>query len=81
MNRFIAGNAGIAKIFDSKFFFKLSVKDTFTNFPNPSVVFKKIFPPRRLLMLYDEYEPQSMEYKVGQRNDRYIIELTQSIKK
>lgn len=42
-------------------------------------VFKKIFPPRRLLMLYDEYEPQSMEYKVGQRNDRYIIELTQSI--
>ena len=42
--------------------------------------FKKIFPPRHLLVLYEEYEPESIKYKLGQRNDRYIVELTQSIK-
>ena len=29
---------------DKKFFFRLSIKDLFMNFPIPSTVFKKIFP-------------------------------------
>lgn len=45
-----------------------------------TLVFRKIFPPRRLLVLYEEHEPESIEYKLGQRNDRYTIEKTQSIK-
>ena len=40
----MAGNAGIANIFANRFFVKLSVKVLFTNFPNPSVVFKNTFP-------------------------------------
>ena len=43
-NLFIAGKHGIAPSVVKKFLFKLSVKFLFTNFPNPSVVFKKTFP-------------------------------------
>src|SRR5699024_10385649 len=39
-----------------------------------SVTFIKIFPPRRLLVLYEEYNPSLMAYKIKRRNDRYKIE-------
>lgn len=39
-----------------------------------SVIFIKIFPPRRLLVLYEEYNPSLMAYKIKRRNDRYKIE-------
>lgn len=42
-------------------------------------IFRRMFPPRRLIMLYEEYEPSSMQYKLGLRNDRYIIENTTCI--
>ena len=44
LNLFIPGSAGIAPIVDKIFFFKLSDNERFTNFPNPSTVFKNIFP-------------------------------------
>lgn len=43
-------------------------------------VFAKIFPPRRMVLLYEEYNPQIMEHKMERRNDRYRIELSQNIK-
>ena len=42
--------------------------------------FDKIFPPRRLLLLYEEYNPSIMEHKIKPRNDRYKIELRKNIK-
>lgn len=42
--------------------------------------FDKIFPPRRLLLLYEEYNPSIMEHKIKTRNDRYKIELRKNIK-
>jgi len=42
--------------------------------------FDKIFPPRRLLLLYEEYNPSIMEHKIKSRNDRYKIELRKNIK-
>ncbi|MCC2254136.1 sugar transferase [Ruminococcus sp. CLA-AA-H200] len=36
-------------------------------------VFARLFPPRKLLILYDEYEPQAMLKKMKVRNDRYEI--------
>lgn len=38
-----------------------------------SKVFKKLFPPRRLLILYDEYEPTDMLNKMKSRKDRYEV--------
>lgn len=43
-------------------------------------IFQRLFPPRRLLLLYDEYDPININRKLKQRNDRYVIELMQSIK-
>jgi len=43
-NLFIAGSDGTAAILDNTFFNKLSFNDFFTNFPNPSVVFKNTLP-------------------------------------
>lgn len=37
-------------------------------------VFKKMFPPRKLLLLYEEYPPEEMLLKIGSRKDRYEIE-------
>ena len=42
--------------------------------------FDKIFPPRRLLLLYEEYNPSIMEHKIKSRNDGYKIELRKNIK-
>ena len=39
-----------------------------------SIIFVKTFPPRRLLVLYEEYNPSMMAYKMKRRNDRYKIE-------
>lgn len=36
--------------------------------------FKKLFPPRKLLVLYDEYLPQNMLSKMSLRKDRYEID-------
>lgn len=45
-----------------------------------SVVFAKIFPPRRMILLYEEYNPSLMEHKLKRRNDRYRIEESVNIK-
>lgn len=42
-------------------------------------VFAKLFPPRRILLLYDEYEPESMLRKMRGRNDRYKIVAVRNI--
>lgn len=44
-----------------------------------TVLFKKIFPPRKILLLYEEYNPSLMEYKMRGRDDRYKIEMSQNI--
>lgn len=36
-------------------------------------VFKKLFPPRNILLLYQEYDPTTLLRKVQTRRDRYII--------
>lgn len=36
-------------------------------------VFRKLFPPRKLLIIYDEYEPTRMLQKMEDRNDRYSV--------
>ena len=43
-------------------------------------IFAVIFPPRRILVLYEEYDPKLMERKMKGRNDRYKIEYSQNIK-
>lgn len=43
-------------------------------------IFGVIFPPRRILVLYEEYDPKLMERKMKGRNDRYKIEQSQNIK-
>ena len=45
-----------------------------------TILFKKIFPPRKMLLLYEEYNPSLMEYKIKRRDDRYKIEMSQNIK-
>lgn len=42
-------------------------------------LFAKIFPPRKLLLLYEEYNPKLMEHKIRGRNDRYEIDKSQNI--
>jgi len=42
-------------------------------------MFGRIFPPRRILLLYQEYNPNLMERKMRGRNDRYKIEKAQNI--
>lgn len=44
-----------------------------------TVLFDKIFPPRKMILLYEEYDPSTMEYKMGRRNDRYQVTLSQNI--
>lgn len=43
-------------------------------------LFAVIFPPRRILVLFEEYDPKLMERKMKGRNDRYKIEQSQNIK-
>ena len=44
-----------------------------------TVLFKKIFPPRKMLLLFEEYNPSLMECKIKRRDDRYKIEMSQNI--
>ena len=41
--------------------------------------FRKLFPPRKLLIIYDEYEPTRMVQKMEERNDRYSVGEVRSI--
>lgn len=41
--------------------------------------FRKLFPPRRLLIIYDEYEPAVLVRKIAGRNDRYSVGEVRSI--
>lgn len=41
--------------------------------------FRKLFPPRRLLIIYDEYEPAVLVRKIVGRNDRYSVGEVRSI--
>ena len=43
-NLLIAGRLGTAAILEMIFFFRLSDNVLFTNFPNPSIDFRKMFP-------------------------------------
>lgn len=45
-----------------------------------TLLFEKIFPPRKMLLLYEEYNPRLMEHKIERRNDRYKIEVSQNIR-
>lgn len=37
-------------------------------------IFRKLFPPRKLLLLYEEYQPEGMLSKMKSRKDRYEID-------
>ena len=36
--------------------------------------FNRLFPARRLLMIYDEYPVEALEYKMNQRPEKYVIQ-------
>lgn len=38
------------------------------------VIFKKLFPPRKMLLIYGEYDPTAFMQKVNSRKDKYRIE-------
>lgn len=38
-----------------------------------SFIFKKLFPPREMILLYEDYEPDSLLRKMKVRNDRYRL--------
>ncbi len=42
-------------------------------------VFGKFFPPKRLLVIYDEYEPGVFVEKLNSRKDKFIVEKTANI--
>lgn len=42
-------------------------------------VFRKLFPPRKLFIVYDEYEPTKMLHKMETRNDRYSVGEVRSV--
>ena len=37
-------------------------------------VFNRLFPARKLLMIYDEYPVEALEYKMNQRPEKYVIQ-------
>lgn len=43
------------------------------------LVFTKCFPAKRLLVIYDEYEPDTFVDKLNSRKDKYIVEKTANI--
>lgn len=42
-------------------------------------LFKKLFPPREILLLYQEYDPTEMLKKMQTRKDRYIIKASLNV--
>lgn len=43
------------------------------------LVFDKLFPAKRLLIIYDEYQPDALIQKLQSRKDKYIVEKTANI--
>lgn len=42
-------------------------------------IFRKLFPPRHILLLYEEYDPSPLLRKVNTRKDRYIIQKSMNV--
>ena len=42
-------------------------------------IFRKLFPPRDILLLYEEYDPTSFLRKVNSRKDRYNIKESMNV--
>lgn len=42
-------------------------------------IFAKLFPPRKILLLYEEYDPTSFLIKVNTRRDRYNIKKSMNV--
>ena len=42
-------------------------------------VFRKLFPPRHILLLYEEYDPTTLLHKVNSRKDRYLIKRSMNV--
>ena len=42
-------------------------------------IFRKLFPARHILLLYEEYDPSSLLRKVNSRKDRYIIKKSMNV--
>ena len=65
-----------AKLVDVRPFFYLTGADlliiVFWSFII-SKIFAMLFPPRKMLVIYDEYAPEKMMIKMQERNDRYQI--------
>lgn len=38
------------------------------------LIFKKMFPPRRMLLIYEEYDPEIFIQKMNSRKDKYIVQ-------
>lgn len=45
-----------------------------------SLIFKKLFPSKQLLLIYEDYAPDSMIKKMHTRNDRFTLKKAVSIK-
>lgn len=43
-------------------------------------IFNRLFPARKLLMIYDEYPVEALEYKMNQRPEKYVIQWKISAK-
>lgn len=39
-------------------------------------IFKKLFPPKKLVLIYEEYSPEEFVKKMNSRKDKYIVEET-----
>ena len=42
-------------------------------------IFKKLFPPKQMLVLYEDYEPDKMLKKMGTRNDRFALKEAHNV--
>lgn len=42
-------------------------------------IFRKLFPPRNILLLHEEYDPSSLLRKVNTRRDRYLIKKSMNV--
>ena len=42
-------------------------------------IFRKLFPARHILLLYEEYDPSSLLRKVNSRKDRYLIKKSMNV--
>ena len=42
-------------------------------------IFRKLFPARHILLLYEEYDPSQLLRKVNSRKDRYLIKKSMNV--